>query len=143
MAIPRNDARRLQRIQQVLNDGPLSLDAAAAAFFDMDDEPLSDVAVARVVQRVDQMRWIRDNVWSFGDDPLTLWMNQFAECGSELAVVECVPNQEELAWSVVVKTPGSDELPSSGSLGHWFAKAQDAAAALFTPPQAVLAPSFG
>jgi hypothetical protein len=137
-----NELSRSDRIHRLLAQGPLDLEKATAAFHQADDDRLGDARIARLVQRIDDKRWFADNVWSFGDDPLTMWMNQVADCGSELAVLELAQTQLDLGWSVVVKTPGSDELLSERRLGNWFAKAQDAAASMLCPPQSVVACGF-
>lgn len=134
--------KRLDRIRRLLEDGPLSLDEASAVFFETADAPLNDHEVARIVECVQEKRWFANNVWSYGDDPLTLWMNQVEDCGIELAALEMAQDTLDVSWSVVVKTPGSDELSDASRLGHWVARAQDVAAALLVPPEAVIAPSW-
>lgn len=134
--------KKLDRIERLLSQGPLSLDDAAEVFFQTRDTPLSDREVARLVERVDEKRWLAENVWSFGDDPVTLWMNQVEDCQIELAALELAQETTDLGWSVVVKTPGSDELPHESPLGDWFARAQDVAASLIAAPEPIVAPGW-
>ena len=137
-----SEQSRLDRIHRLRAEGPMDLEAATTAFLEADEERLHDAEIARLVQRIDDKRWFAENVWSFGDDPLTMWMNQVADCSSELAVLELAQTQLDLGWSVVVKTPGSDEIVSERRLGNWFAKAQDAAASMLAMPQSVVACGF-
>ncbi len=133
---------RLERIQRLLDQGPLSLDEATAVFLESQDVSLSDRQIARIGEGVEEKRWLAENVWSSGDDPLTLWMNQIEDCGIELAALELAEDTANIGWSVVVKTPGSDEVSEDSSLGNWVARAQDVASSLLAPPQAIIAPGW-